>query len=98
MPRSKVDQDSFLLWMEHPVTLWVRDRLRLEAQSQTQWQAEQLLNSSPSLSPAEWAAEQAKAARLLGRCNGLMEVAELTYDAVREETEDEIKDMEKKAE
>jgi hypothetical protein len=95
MPRSLVDQEDFLAWLEHPVTKWARDRLRAEAVAVSQHQAEHLLNSSPSLPPQEWATEQVRSARLLGRCSGLMEFADLTYDAVREETQEEIDEMEK---
>lgn len=97
MPRSPVDQEDFQAWLDHPVTRWARLRFRLEATAVAEAQRDHLLNSSPALTPPQWAELQAQSARLLGRCSGLMEFADLSYDAIREETDDEIKEMESKS-
>jgi hypothetical protein len=97
MPRSPVDQEDFLAWLEHPVTRWARDRQRLRAVEIAENQRDYLLNNSPTRTPQEWAQDQVQSARLLGLCEGIMEFAELSYGNVREETDDEIKELEKNA-
>lgn len=86
-----VDEEDFIAWLDHPITKWARDRFRLEAADLAQQQSEHLLNNSPSLKPEEWAQAQSQAAHLLGRCSGLMQFADLTYDMVRED-DDESKE------
>lgn len=98
MPRSPVDQEDFLAWLEQPVTRWAREQFRVRAVALAGQRQEYLLNSAASAAPAEWAEAQPKAAHLLGLCEGLMQFAVLDYSAVREETEDEIAEMEKNAE
>jgi hypothetical protein len=95
MPRSPVDQEDFLAWLEHPVTRWARDRQRLRAVEIANLHRDHLFNSSLALSPTEWAAAQPRAAHLLGLCEGIIEFVELSYIDVRE---DEIAEMESKAE
>jgi hypothetical protein len=95
MPRSPVDQEDFLAWLDHPVTKWAREQFRVRALAVADQQRDHLFNSSPSQTAVEWSASQARAANLLGLCEGLMNFADLTYDAVREETQEEIDEMEK---
>lgn len=98
MPQSPVDQEAFLAWLEHPVTRWARDQFRVRALAIADQQRDHLFNSSPSQTAVEWADSQAKASNLLGLCEGLMNFADVTYDAIREETDEEIKELEKKGE
>jgi hypothetical protein len=97
MPQSPVDQEEFQAWLDHPVTAWVRRRLKLSAEEVAQSQADLLFNRSPAATAAEWADQQAKSAQAKGLCDGLMQFVLLDYDAVREETDEEIAEMEKKA-
>lgn len=96
MPQSPVDQEEFQAWLDHPVTAWVRRRLQTQAQESGQMQADSLLDLSPS-TPQQWAELQPRAAHRKGLCDGLMQFVLLDYDHVREETDEEIAEMEKKA-
>ena len=95
MPKSPVDQEDFQAWLEHPVTRWVRQRFREQAQTSAEAQAASLLDLSPSRTALEWADLQGRAAHRKGLCDGFMQIAELDYAAVREETDEEIEAMEK---
>jgi hypothetical protein len=95
MAKSQVDPEDFQAWMDNPVTKWVRQRFREKAALMAQTQAELLLNSSVAQTPAEWAVLQLRSAHLLGQCEASMVLADLTYADVREETDEEIAEMEK---
>ncbi len=96
MPKSKVDPDSFQAWKEsHPVTLWVLSRLQARALLLGDLLSQELQADLTS-SPSERAERQPRQAHQQGRCDGLMSVVTLDYADVREETDDEIKEMESK--
>ena len=95
MPRSPVDQEDFQAWLDHPVTKWARGRFQEQAVTSAEQMSADLLNLSPSRTEAEWHQLQSQAAHRKGLCDGLMQFVLLDYAAVREETEEEIAEMEK---
>ena len=94
MPRSPVDQEDFQAWLDHPVTAWVRGRFKEQAVISAREQADNLLDQS-QLTPLQWAEQQPRAAHRKGLCDGLMQFVLLDYEAVREETDEELAEMEK---
>ncbi len=97
MPRSPVDQEDFQAWTEHPITKMARDQFRKRALSLAETEQASLFNRSPSMTAQEWADHQAVSAHQQGLCEGLMNFADIKYDAIREETDEEIKELESKA-
>lgn len=96
MPKSKVDQEAFQAWATSQVGQWVRQQLRRKALETAQQVQDQLWAQLPG-PPSQWQETQAQAAHRKGLCDGYLLLTELEYDDVREETPEEIAEMEKKA-
>ncbi len=95
MPQSKVDKEDFQAWKASPVTQWFLGRFQQQAEADLQ-QIQDLVANSLSHPPQTWADLQPTLAHRKGQCDGLMQMILADYDSVREETDEELAEMEKK--
>lgn len=84
------DKDSFLLWMEHPTTKWVMQRLSGRSQELEQGQKDRLfhLAARPDTADGTWASLQPNAAFVQGQCDAFDFMTSLDYDAIAEVEEE----------
>jgi seryl-tRNA(Sec) selenium transferase len=90
LPSSKpqVDREDFLAWKDSPMTQWVLQRLRAQAQETSQALQDHLWAQVAGDS-LQWQQSQPSLAHQRGRVEGVIQVAEVTYEDVLTEDEEQ---------
>lgn len=87
MPNSQpLDLEEFQIWLANPITERVLAHYRQRGSEQLD-RTQLMLLQSTNQSPAEWAGLQSQAAYLKGLSEGFIEVADVKFEDIQEETE-----------